>query len=60
MIILANSLQMKDFLELYNRVTNHCFEKCVLNFNLKTVSPEEVSYLKFECASGCDMCFPLR
>lgn len=41
-------LQLKDFLGLYNRVTELCFSSCVDNFNVRDLSPEEV-----RCAEKC-------
>ncbi|KAL1403105.1 hypothetical protein pipiens_005808 [Culex pipiens pipiens] len=39
---------LKDFLGLYNRVTELCFSSCVDNFNVRDLSPEEV-----RCAENC-------
>ena len=33
---------MKDFLELYNKLVHHCFDKCVSNFNHAKTSDDEV------------------
>ncbi|KAK7097028.1 mitochondrial import inner membrane translocase subunit Tim10 B-like [Littorina saxatilis] len=48
----AQQRTMKDFLELYNKLVHHCFEKCVSNFNHAQTSPEELS-----CVTACtDKC----
>lgn len=39
---------LKDFLGLYNRVTELCFSSCVDNFNGRDLSPEEI-----RCAENC-------
>lgn len=39
---------LKDFLGLYNRVTELCFSSCVDSFNGRDLSPEEV-----RCAENC-------
>ena len=35
-------LQYKEFLMLYNRLTENCFSSCATNFNYRKVTPEEV------------------
>uniref|UniRef100_A0A1Q3FB16 Mitochondrial import inner membrane translocase subunit n=1 Tax=Culex tarsalis TaxID=7177 RepID=A0A1Q3FB16_CULTA len=39
---------LKDFLGLYNRVTELCFSSCVDNFNVRDLSPAEI-----RCAENC-------
>ena len=45
-------VQMKDFLELYNKMVYHCFDKCVSNFNNANTSAEEVSKI---CSAHCNL-----
>ncbi|PVD34391.1 hypothetical protein C0Q70_05663 [Pomacea canaliculata] len=39
---------MRDFLELYNKLTHHCFDACVKNFNYRDLTTEEV-----QCVNCC-------
>ncbi|XP_059621172.1 mitochondrial import inner membrane translocase subunit Tim10B [Phlebotomus argentipes] len=38
----------KDFLQLYNKLTEHCFTKCVDNFYSRTISANET-----RCVENC-------
>ncbi|WAR00259.1 T10B-like protein [Mya arenaria] len=44
-----NARNMKDFLELYNRLTERCFNQCVVNFNSRSLSEYENSCVE-QCA----------
>ncbi|XP_042312745.1 mitochondrial import inner membrane translocase subunit Tim10 B [Sceloporus undulatus] len=41
-------LQLRDFLLVYNRMTELCFQRCVSNLNYRTLAVEEES-----CLEGC-------
>ncbi|XP_060568753.1 mitochondrial import inner membrane translocase subunit Tim9-like [Ruditapes philippinarum] len=43
-----NVRNMKDFLELYNKLTEMCFQRCITNFNNRGLSTDENS-----CVGGC-------
>ncbi|KAH3842134.1 uncharacterized protein LOC127877286 [Dreissena polymorpha] len=43
-----NARNMKDFLELYNKLTERCFLQCVVNFNNRSLSDYE-----YKCAEQC-------
>ncbi|XP_045204087.2 mitochondrial import inner membrane translocase subunit Tim10 B-like [Mercenaria mercenaria] len=36
-----NARNMKDFLELYNKLTEMCFQRCISNFNNRGLSSDE-------------------
>ncbi|XP_055698827.1 mitochondrial import inner membrane translocase subunit Tim10B [Phlebotomus papatasi] len=38
----------KDFLQLYNKLTEHCFTKCVDNFHSRTISA-----IENQCVNNC-------
>lgn len=43
-------MQFKDFLQLYNQITQVCFEQCVDNFNRRSLEEDEVKCVE-DCAS---------
>ncbi|XP_005111393.1 mitochondrial import inner membrane translocase subunit Tim10B [Aplysia californica] len=42
----ANQRGLKDFLTLYNTITEYCFNKCVSNFNERSASGQERSCIE--------------
>lgn len=45
--------QFKDFLQLYNIITEHCFKQCVNTVLTRSVEDDEVKRLKFKNFPGC-------
>lgn len=43
-----NVRNMKEFLELYNKLTEMCFQRCISNFNNRGLSNDEDA-----CVNGC-------
>lgn len=41
-------MQFKDFLQLYNEMTEMCFQRCVVNINVRKLDAEEIS-----CVDSC-------
>ncbi|XP_044749854.1 mitochondrial import inner membrane translocase subunit Tim10 B [Coccinella septempunctata] len=50
MDIQANIRNFKDFLQLYNQMTETCFSKCVDNINSRKLDPNEIDCIE-DCSS---------